>query len=140
MWKIRAQDRPLTRIVFRWFLAAFFIAAGINHFRMPSVYIAMIPPWLPWPAGLNLIAGVCELLGGIGVLLPSVRIVAGWGLIALLIAVFPANLHVALMGHMPGFGFSQATLWLRLPFQAVLIAWVAWAAIAEGRGPPAEGA
>jgi uncharacterized membrane protein len=135
MWKTRAQDRPLARAVFRWLLAAFFIAAGINHFRMPVVYIAMIPPWLPWPAGLNLIAGVCELMGGIGVLLPSVRIVAGWGLIALLIAVFPANLHVALMGHMPGYAYSQAALWLRLPLQGVLIAWVAWAAIADGRRP-----
>jgi uncharacterized membrane protein len=139
MWKTRPQDRYLTRVVFRWLLAAFFTAAGINHFRVPEVYMAMIPGWLPWPAGLNLIAGVCELMGGIGVLLPPVRLAAGWGLIALLVAVFPANLHVALMGRMPGFSFSQATLWLRLPFQAVLIAWVAWVAIAEQRGPPEAG-
>lgn len=125
----------MTRVVFRWILAAFFIAAGTNHFRVPGAYIAMIPPWLPWPAGLNLIAGVCELMGGIGVLLPPMRLAAGWGLIALLVAVFPANLHVALIGRMPGFSFSQAILWLRLPFQAVLIAWVAWVAIADERGP-----
>jgi uncharacterized membrane protein len=135
MWKTRAQDRPLTRIIFRWILAAFFIISGMNHFRMPAIYVAMIPPWLPWPEGLNLIAGVCELLGGIGVLIPSVRLAAGWGLIALLIAVFPANLHVALIGHMPGYAFSPATLWLRLPLQAVLIAWVAWVAIRDERGP-----
>jgi uncharacterized membrane protein len=135
MWKSREQDRRLTRAAFRWLLAAFFIVAGANHFRTPAMYIAMIPPWLPWPAGLNLIAGVSELMGGIGILLPPVRIAAGWGLIALLIAVFPANLHVALMGHMPGTGFSQPTLWLRLPFQALLIAWVAWVAIREERGP-----
>jgi uncharacterized membrane protein len=128
----------MTRVVFRWLLAAFFIAAGINHFRVPEVYMAMIPGWLPWPAGLNLIAGVCELMGGIGVLLAPVRLAAGWGLIALLVAVFPANLHVALMGRMPGFSFSQATLWLRLPFQAVLIAWVGWVAIAEERSPSPE--
>jgi uncharacterized membrane protein len=126
----------MTRIVFRWLLAAFFIVAGTNHFRVPDAYIAMIPGWLPWPAGLNLIAGVCELMGAIGILLPPLRLTAGWGLIALLVAVFPANLHVALMGHMPGSGFTQATLWLRLPFQGVLIAWVAWVAIAEERGPP----
>ncbi len=126
---------PLTRIIFRWILAAFFIVSGMNHFRMPAIYIAMIPPWLPWPEGLNLIAGVCELMGGIGVLIPSVRLAAGWGLIALLVAVFPANLHVALVGHMPGYGFSPAALWLRLPLQAVLIAWVAWVAIRDERGP-----
>jgi uncharacterized membrane protein len=119
----------MVRIIFRWILAAFFIGAGINHFRTPDVYIAMIPPWLPWPAALNLVAGTCEILGGVGVLLPSVRCAAGWGLVALLIAVFPANLHVALMGHMPGFGFSPLALWLRLPLQGVIIAWVAWVSI-----------
>jgi uncharacterized membrane protein len=129
MWRIRPQDRPIARTIFRWFLAAFFIVAGMNHFRMPSVYVAMIPPWLPWPYALNAIAGACEILGGIGVLLPSLRCAAGWGLIGLLVAVFPANLHVALMGHMPGFAYSPLTLWLRLPFQAVFIAWVAWVAI-----------
>jgi uncharacterized membrane protein len=129
----RAQQWRMSRTLFRWVLAAFFIGAGINHFRVPSVYIAMIPPWLPWPAGLNRIAGVCEVLGGTGVLIPSVRLAAGWGLIALLVAVFPANLHVAIMGHMPGYGFSPVTLWLRLPLQAVLIAWVAWVAIREER-------
>jgi len=123
----------MTRIIFRWFLAAFFIAAGMNHFRMPNVYVAMIPPWLPWPYALNAFSGICEILGGIGVLLPRLRVAAGWGLIALLVAVFPANLHVALMGHMPGFSFSPLTLWLRLPFQGVMIAWVAWVSIWDGK-------
>jgi uncharacterized membrane protein len=131
----RAQQWQMTRTLFRWLLAAFFIAAGINHFRRPALYFAMIPPWLPWPALLNAISGACEVLGGIGVLLPFLRRAAGWGLIALLVAVFPANLHVALMGHMPGFSFSRETLWLRLPFQAVFIAWIAWVAIWEGRDP-----
>jgi uncharacterized membrane protein len=125
----RPKPVPVLRITWRWILAAFFILAGMNHFRMTAVYVSMIPPWLPWPSGLNLIAGVCEILGGIGVLLPQVRCAAGWGLIALLVAVFPANLHVALLGHMPGTSFTPAVLWLRLPFQAVLIAWVAWVAI-----------
>ena len=95
----------------------------------------MIPPWLPWPAALSATAGLCEILGGFCVLMPRLRAAAGWGLVALLIAVFPANLHVALMGHMPGFSFSPLTLWLRLPLQAALIAWVAWAAIAGERPP-----
>jgi uncharacterized membrane protein len=126
-------DRGITKVFLRWLLAAFFIAAGMNHFRMPAVYVPMIPPWLPWPYGLNAVAGAFEVLGGIGVLLPSLRRAAGWGLVALLVAVFPANLHVALMGRMPGYEFSSLTLWLRLPFQAVFIAWVAWVSFGDTR-------
>jgi len=122
----------MTRIVSRWILSVFFILAGMNHFRMPSTYLGMMPPWLPWPAGLNAVAGACEILGGIGLLVPRVRRSAGWGLIALLVAVFPANVHVALEGQMQGFDFSPAVLWLRLPFQAVFIAWVAWVSIRKG--------
>lgn len=129
MWRVRPEDRPVTRTIFRWLLATFFITAGMNHFRMPNVYIAIIPPWLPRPFALTMVSGVCEVLGGIGVLLPTLRVAAGWGLIALLVAVFPANLHVALIGHMPGFNFSPLTLWLRLPFQGLLVAWVAWVSI-----------
>jgi uncharacterized membrane protein len=112
-------------------MAVFFIAAGINHFRLPAVYVAMIPPWLPFPSTLNVLSGLAEIAGGVGVLLPSLRCAAGWGLIALLVAVFPANLHVALLGHMPGFSFTPLTLWLRLPLQAVFVAWVAWVTLRE---------
>jgi uncharacterized membrane protein len=114
--------------LFRWILAVFFVLAGTNHFRMPATYINMIPPWLPWPTWLNNISGFCEILGGVGLLLPGLRIAAGWGLIALLVAVFPANVHVALQGHMTGTSFSPAVLWLRLPFQVVFIAGVVWVA------------
>jgi uncharacterized membrane protein len=96
----------------------------------------MMPPSLPWPSALIAISGACEVLGGIGILVPRTRRAAGWGLIALLAAVFPANLHVALMGRMPGFDLSPATLWLRLPFQAVFAAAVAWAALADGQRRP----
>ncbi len=117
--------------VVRCILVVFFVLAGMNHFRVPAIYLAMMPPWLPWPAGLSTIAGIAEILGGIGIFLPQTRRVAGWGLVVLLVAVFPANVHVALMGHMEGFSFSAAVLWLRLPFQAVLIAGVSWSAIAR---------
>lgn len=127
--EIAARSPP--RSAFRWILAVFFVVAGANHFRAPATYLGMIPPWLPWPEGLNAISGACEILGGAGILLPRTRMAAGWGLISLLVAVFPANLHVALMGRMPGFDYSATALWLRLPFQAVFVAWVAWVAIAE---------
>jgi uncharacterized membrane protein len=125
----------MLKVLLRWLLAAFFILAGVNHFRMPGVYAAMVPPWLPWPERLSAIAGALEILGGIGVLIPEFRRRAGWGLVILLVAVFPANLHVALVGHMEGLNVSSAVLWLRLPFQAVLIAWVAWVAIVRDRSP-----
>jgi uncharacterized membrane protein len=117
------------RSIARWVLAVFFVAAGANHFRTPDLYLAMMPPRLPWSEALNLISGGAEILGGIGLLVPPTRRLAGAGLIALLLAVFPANLYVALRGHWPGTDFSPLTLWLRLPFQAVFIAAVWWVAI-----------
>lgn len=109
--------------VSRAFLGIVFVLAGINHFRVPTLYESMIPPYLPWPAALNAISGAAEILGGIGVLIPMLRRPAAWGLIALLIAVFPANLHMALHG-LPGKDISPWILWLRLPFQALFIYWV----------------
>ena len=125
------------RSALRWVLAAFFVVAGANHFRTPEIYLGMMPPWLPWPAMLNALAGGAEIFGGIGLLGPRTRRFAGWGLVALLGAVFPANVHVAIEGKMPGTNFSPLTLWLRLPFQAVFMAWVWWVARDAKTGSPA---
>lgn len=119
------------QILARVLCAAFFIVAGVNHFRDPATYLGMMPPWLPWPDAMNAVSGAAEVLGGIGLLVPVARQLAGWGLIALLVAVFPANLHVAMQGHMPGYDFSPTVLWWRLPFQAVAIAAVWWVAISS---------
>lgn len=121
----------IARAILRWVLAVFFVVAGVNHFRDPATYFGMMPPWLPWPAAMNFISGAAEVLGGIGLLVPVTRRFAGWGLIALLVAVFPANLHVAMQGRMPGYDFSPTVLWWRLPFQAVGIAAVWWVARGE---------
>jgi len=86
----------------RWVLALFFIVAGVNHFLTPEIYYGMMPPWLPAKAAANLISGAAEIAGGLGLLIPALRRPAAWGLIALLIAVFPANIQVAVQGHMPG--------------------------------------
>jgi len=119
----------------RWLLAVFFVAAGANHFLEPSFYAPMMPPWLPHPDGLIAFSGVAEMLGGIAVLVPLARRAAGWGLIALLVAVFPANLHMA-VHHLspPGMNFPAWVLWARLPLQAVFVIWAWWTA-AE---PPPE--
>jgi uncharacterized membrane protein len=117
----------------RWIIAVFFIGAGANHFREPAMYLAMMPPVLPWPTGLNFISGAAEMLGGIGLMVTTWRRLAGVGLILLLVAVFPANLYAALQGRMVGFNFSPLVLWLRLPFQFVFIAWVWWVALSTPR-------
>jgi len=114
-------------------LVLFFVLAGVNHFRVPSAYAAMVPPWLPWPVGLSVLAGIFEIIGGLGIMLPEFRRPAGWCLVALLVAVFPANVHAAIMGHVEGFSYTPEILWMRLPLQAVLIAWVAWVALARER-------
>jgi len=106
-------------------MVLFFLVAGLNHFRTPDVYLSMMPPWLPCPRELNFIAGIAEIMGALGMLIPAraIRGAAGWWLIALLIAVFPANLHVAMNGW-PGVNIHIWLLWLRLPFQVLLIVWV----------------
>jgi uncharacterized membrane protein len=104
-------------------LSFLFMAAGVYHFVKPEMYRKIMPPWLPWPDALILWSGVAELLLGLPLLFPVTRQLAAWGLIALLIAVFPANIQMMLNylhRHHP-------QLWLailRLPLQFVLIWWV----------------
>ena len=107
-------------------LAAAFIFAGVNHFLNPDFFVAIMPPYLPLHLELVLLSGVFEILGGVAVLVPGVRSLAGWGLILLLLAVFPANLHMALNPELfPD--VSSSALYLRLPLQIVFIAWAYWA-------------
>ena len=88
-----------------------------------------MPLWVPSPGTVNSIVGMAEFVGGLGLVFPPTRRLAGWGLIVLLVAIFPANVHVALLGKMPAYDFPSWVLWLRLPLQAVLIAWVWWTAV-----------
>lgn len=118
--------------LWRWVLVVFFVLAGANHFLNPRPYLSMVPSYLPWPAALVWISGVAEVMGGLGLLLSASRRFAAWGLIALLIAVFPANLNVALNGW-PGVDLPNWALWLRLPLQIVFIWWVHRICIAGGR-------
>jgi uncharacterized membrane protein len=109
-----------TRKVGLWLIGIFFIGAGVFHFVRPAPYVAMMPPWLPQPGLLVAVSGLAEIAGGLGVLLGRTRRMAAWGLIALLLAVFPANLHVALHGW-PGTDIPGWVLWVRLPLQVVFI-------------------
>ena len=107
-------------------LSAFFVFAGVQHFVNPDFFTAIMPPALPAHLELVYLSGVFEIAGGIGVLIPSLRSLAGWGLIALLVAVFPANLYMAM--HPELFpDMSPSALYIRLPIQALFIGWAWWA-------------
>lgn len=106
-------------------LAAFFVFAGAMHFVIPRSYERIVPGWLPNATLLVQVSGVAEILGGIGVLIPSLVRYAGIGLIVLLVAVFPANVEMLRLARDAGAPFfAQAALWLRLPLQPLLIWWV----------------
>ena len=111
-----------------WVMALAYMFAGFNHLMNPDFYIAIMPPGLPDPEWLNVLSGLAEIVLGVYLLEPRTRVLAAWGIIALLIAVFPANLYVALENvgaGGPGTG-AGATNYVRLPFQALFIVWAWW--------------
>ena len=104
------------------------IGAGVAHFLTPDPFLRIVPAWLPAPLALVLVSGVFEILGGVGLLVRRTRRFASFGLVALYVAVFPANLnqaihHLTFDGVTP---IAPALLWARLPFQVVLILWALW--------------
>ena len=113
--------------ILRVILSVSIIVVGITHFVKPEQYVRIVPPQLPYPFELVYISGFFEILGGIGLLIPFVSVAAAWGLIALFIAVFPANINLAI-NNIPieGIPHDPFLYWARLPFQAVLIAWAWW--------------
>jgi len=117
-------------------VAAAFATSGVLHFAKTGFFLKIMPPYLPYHREIVYVSGVAEVAGAVGVLIPRLRRPAGWGLIALLVAVFPANLHNALHpDQTSGDAIPPVLLWARLPLQAVLIAWV-WQATL-GRSRPA---
>jgi uncharacterized membrane protein len=111
----------------RTLLGAFFIQAGINHFVMRRAYESIVPPSMRDDAArLVVISGVAEIAGGVGVLLPRTRRIAGLSLVALLAAVFPANLYMARdPRRFPR--IPRWALYARLPLQPLMMRW-AWRA------------
>jgi uncharacterized membrane protein len=106
-------------------LGAFFIGAGVNHFAMPRFYRKIVPPGMGDPATIVAVSGVAEIAGGVGVFLPRTRRLAGVGLIALLAAVFPANLYM--VRNPERFSQPRWALYARLPLQPLAMLW-AWRA------------
>ncbi|TVP70165.1 MAG: hypothetical protein EA342_02115 [Leptolyngbya sp. LCM1.Bin17] len=113
--------------ILRGILAVCMVVVGLLHFAQPEPFIRIVPGFLPALAGLVYISGAIEILLGFGLLVPPLQTISAWGLVALFIAVFPANLNMAI-NHIQIAGIPD-TWWfqtIRLPFQAVLIAWAYW--------------
>lgn len=114
-------------------VVVFFIAGGLGHFLLAHFFVAIVPAYLPMPRLLVAISGACELAGAAGLLWPRTRRWAGIGLGLLVIAVFPANLQMALHPDLYP-TFAPWLLYLRLPLQLVILAWIG---VAMRRAAPA---
>ena len=114
------------QLIVRHLLTALFLVAGTVHLVNPRFFLPIMPPGIPWPMACILISGVFELLGGVGLLIPSetIRKLTGVGLILLLLAVFPANIYMA-AAHVQVHGSQPWMAWARLPLQPILI-WAVW--------------
>ena len=128
----------ILKLVMKWLFGLLFIAAGANHFRKLDLFVRIMPPYLPWHRELVLVSGACEIVLGGLLLVPRYSRYAAWGLIALLIAVFPTNLYMAMNPDrfadlVPNFTITPVMLWLRLPLQGVPIAWAYWFTSEGGR-------
>ena len=112
--------------------ALLFGAAGVLHFIAPAFFDQIVPPWVPNARMATLLSGFFEIAGAVGLLVPRTRRLAGMGLIALLVAVFPANVYMLQQAYVaPSAVLWKMALWVRLPVQALLIWWVWGAAVRD---------
>jgi uncharacterized membrane protein len=107
-------------------VGAAFMGAGALHFTHARMYQAMMPPYIPRHRESVIVSGLAEIAGGVGVLVPATRRYARWWLLALLVAVFPANVHMALNAK-DYEKIPEPLLWARLPVQGVF-GWLVWRA------------
>lgn len=110
----------------RTFVAAAFVGSGVLHFARTRWYESIMPPYIPRHREMVLVSGAAEIAGGVGVLVPATRGFARWWLLALLVAVYPANVHMALNPRRYR-NIPEPLLWARLPLQGVF-AWLVWRA------------
>ena len=103
-----------------------YVVVGIAHFTHADFFVRIMPPAFPAHLELVWISGVFEILGGIGLAIPRLRRLAGYGLVALLVAVYPANIHMAMHPDQFADLGPALSLYLRLPFKFVFIAWALW--------------
>ena len=110
------------KLVSKCLFAVLFVVSGFNHFFHTAFYLRIMPLYLPWQLPLVYLSGLLEIILGALLLVPKFTRAVGWGLIALLLAVFPANIHMAI-NHDLFPDYSPQALWLRLPLQFGLVAW-----------------
>lgn len=113
------------KLILKYLLGLLFVVAGLNHFINPDFYLKIMPPYLPWHLFLVYVSGFFEVSLGVALLIKRSTRLAAWGLIALLVAVYPVNVHMALNPDLYP-QYNQALLWVRLPIQVVLMVWVYW--------------
>ncbi len=121
------------KLILKYLFAVFFVLAGVNHFINTAFYLKIMPPFLPWHLLLVYLSGVVEIVLGVLLLIPKLTRMAAWGLIALLIAIFPVNINMAL-NHELYPDYSATALWVRLPLQFILLAWAYWYTLPAKRG------
>lgn len=136
MSELPTMERWRRRLLYP--LAAFFVAVGVLHFVMPGPFESIMPPYLPLHHELVLLSGAFEIGLGLAVLPQATRRWAGYGLVLLLIAVFPANLHMALNEVPPEAPPPRWIVWARLPLQGVLIAWALWSTRPPANAPTSQ--
>ena len=121
----RLAGAPTRRDKMRVAAGIAFVIASVPHFTSPERYLPMMPPFVPAPLAMIYVSGAAELLGGLGMLIPRTARLAAWFLAALLVAIFPANMYVAISGvNAAGLPSSPWYTWSRLPFQLVFVWWV----------------
>jgi uncharacterized membrane protein len=123
---LRRLKRPLL-----YLMGPAYVVAGVLHFVVPELYVQIVPPVFPAALALVYLSGLAEIAVGIGLLIPRTRRQAAWATVALLVAIFPANIYMATHGvvieGMPGGGDPSVLVrWGRLPLQGVLILWALW--------------
>ena len=117
----------MIKTILRWAMALFMTFAGVSHFIRPENFLRIMPDYLPYHLAIVYISGFFEIAGGVGLLIPRLRKAAAWGLVALYLAVWPANIYMAV--HRISFGeapTSDFLLWLRVALQVLLIVWAWW--------------
>lgn len=106
-------------------MSLLYVGAGINHLIQPETYLRIMPPYLPEPLFLVYASGIIEIALGLMLWVYGLRRWAAWGIILLLVAVFPANIYMAELGG-EAFGLPEWVVIARLPLQGLLIYWAYW--------------
>lgn len=104
-----------------YMMGLFYTAAGINHFVNPQFYEKTLSGLLPYPSALNMLSGAAEIVLGVGVMIPATRRMAAWGVVVLLVIIFPANVNMAI--HWREWGASITPFLIRLPIQVLFLWW-----------------